>query len=164
MLLDFLYVEDDHDLRAEVIADADYSLEGEDGGLEILHPCKEIPGKTKHSALYDPSDEADKIRASFFLCRRDIIIETLKMLKETKVSEALRALLDEGCAAISDRVKAFKGASLPDCCTPQLAWDTLRKAIAEQSQAENTYDFIVQELQLFMAALRVQVEIYSYKE
>ena len=73
-------------------------------------------------------------------------------------------LVDEGCAAISARVDAHKRASLPDCCTPQLAWDTLRKAIAEQSLAGDTYYFSVQELQLFMAALGVQVEIYTYKE
>ena len=65
LILGFLNVEDDHDLRSHGASAEDFGFEGSGGGLELLHPCQEIPGLTKYQALFDPSPVADKIRISF---------------------------------------------------------------------------------------------------
>ena len=65
LILGFLNVEDDRDLRSHGASVADFRFEGAGGGLELLHPCQEIPGLTKYKALFDPSPAADNIRMSF---------------------------------------------------------------------------------------------------
>ena len=77
LILGFLNVDDDHDLRLHGASVADFRFEGAGGGLELLHPCEEIPGLTKYQALFEPSPQADKIRMSFFTCRKDVILEML---------------------------------------------------------------------------------------
>ena len=72
------------------------------------------------------------------------------------------ALLARGRSVVRDRVQAYSEASLPDCCTLQVAWDTLRKAMAEETTPEDTYYFSVQELRLLMAAQGVLVEMYTF--
>ena len=63
---------------------------------------------------------------------------------------------------MSERLHAYSGASLPDSCTPQVAWDTLRKAMSEDRAPEDTYYFSVQELRLLMAAQGVLLDIYTF--
>ena len=56
-----------------------------------------------------------------------------------------RALLARGRDAVLQRLHCYDGASLPESCTPQLAWDTLRKAMAEERTPMETYYFSEQD-------------------
>ena len=64
-----------------------------------------------------------------------------------------RALLARGRDAVLQRLHCYNEASLPQSCTPQLAWSTLRKSMAEE-----TYYFSVEELRLLFAAQGVLLD------
>ena len=154
LLLGFLNVEDDRDLRSSGASVADLRFEGTGGGLELLHPWQELVGWTKYQALFHPSPAADKIRTSFFTCRKDVVIAMLEVLMEEVGSAEHRALLARGRDAVLQRLHCYDGASLPESCTPQLAWDTLRKAMAEERTPMETYYFSVQDLRLLSCSLK----------
>ena len=67
LLLDFLRVDDEVDLRGGGGALTDLRWEGPGGGLELMHPCSQVLGLTKYQALFHPSAAADTVRASFFM-------------------------------------------------------------------------------------------------
>ena len=86
----------------------------------------------------------------------------LAVLTEQVSSEKHAVLLERGRHVVFERLHAYSGASLPDICTPQLAWDALRKAMAEEKTPVDTYYFSVQELRLLLAVQAVLVEIYTF--
>ena len=67
-----------------------------------------------------------------------------------------RALLERGRSILIARTYALKGASRPATCTLQVAWTTLRQAMAERS-----YYLSVDELRLLVAVLGTPVDIYE---
>ena len=86
----------------------------------------------------------------------------LEVLTEQVSSEKHAALLERGRRVVFERLHAYSGVSLPDCCTPQLAWDTLRKAMAGDRTLVDPYYFSVQELRLLLAVQGVLLGIYTF--
>ena len=86
----------------------------------------------------------------------------LAVLTEQVSSAQDTELLERGRHVVFERLHAYSGAALPDTCTPQLAWDTLRKAMAEDKTPEDAYYFSVQELRLLFAAQGILVDIYTF--
>ena len=95
LLSGFLTAPDAVDLLHASPDQVDLQHEGSAAGLQLLHECVAVPGRTKYQMLFDESADGERLREACLLCRGVAVLPMLDLLLDHVGSP--EDLLARGC-------------------------------------------------------------------